>query len=110
LLTSSNPVSIFQLYHHHQNCLNFTDNNLTTADVFDPNKSSPNATNMAWPFDMGGNPTIGEFERFENFSIEELLQQSCIPYGSIAEMQPSSRNGVLMISNVSLLFAIFCLR
>ena len=65
---------------------------------------------MAWPFDMGGMPTYGDFDRFENFSIEELLQQSFIPFGSIAEMQPRSRDGVLMISNVSLLLIIFCLR
>lgn len=65
---------------------------------------------MGWPFDTSGDPAPGEFERFENFSIEELLQQSCIPFGSIAEMQPPSRNGVLMISNVSSLFTIFCLR
>ena len=101
LLTSSNTLSIFWLYHHHQNCLNFADSNLTTANVFDRNKSSTNATNMGWPFETGVISNYGEFERFENFSIEELLQQSCIPYGSIAEMQPPSRNGVLMISNVS---------
>ncbi|KAJ5283006.1 hypothetical protein N7497_001831 [Penicillium chrysogenum] len=70
------------------------------TNVFDRNKSSPNATNMGWPFETGVISNYGEFERFENFSIEELLQQSCIPYGSIAEMQPPSRNGVLMISNI----------
>ncbi|CAG7960199.1 unnamed protein product [Penicillium nalgiovense] len=73
---------------------------LKPTNVFGPNISSPNATNMGWPFDTSGDPAPGEFERFENFSIEELLQQSCIPFGSIAEMQPPSRNGVLMISNI----------
>ena len=56
---------------------------------------------MGWPFDQGGTPNFGDFERLENFSIEELLQQASIPFGSIVEMRPPSRNGVLVISNVS---------
>lgn len=64
---------------------------------------------MAWPFDLGGIPNLRDFERFENFSIEELLQQASIPFASIAEMHTPSRNGVVMISNVSFLFTILFL-
>lgn len=59
---------------------------------------------MGWPFDLSGVPHSADFERFENASIEELLQPSTIPFGSVTEMRPPPREGVLMISNVSFHF------
>ncbi|KUM66463.1 hypothetical protein ACN42_g572 [Penicillium freii] len=59
-----------------------------------------NATNMGWPFDLSGVPQDGDFERFENASIEELLQPSSIPFGSVTDMRPPARDGVLLISNI----------
>ena len=64
---------------------------------------------MGWPFDLSGVPQDGDFERFETASIEELLQPSSIPFGSVADMRPPARDGVLMISNVSFHFTIFFL-
>jgi hypothetical protein len=64
---------------------------------------------MGWPFDLSGVPHYADFERFENASIEELLQPSSIPFGSVAEMHPPARNGVVMISNVCFYFTIFFL-
>lgn len=64
---------------------------------------------MGWPFDLDGLPDYGAFDRFESYSIEDLLQQASTPFGSIAETRPPSRKGVLVISNVSFLFAIFFL-
>ncbi|CDM27316.1 hypothetical protein DTO013E5_4468 [Penicillium roqueforti] len=70
------------------------------TNVCKPNFGPSNAINMGWPFDQGGTPNFGDFERLENFSIEELLQQASIPFGSIVEMRPPSRNGVVVISNI----------
>lgn len=61
---------------------------------------------MGWPFDLSGVPYYADFERFENSSIDELLQPSAIPFGSVAEEHPPARNGVVMISNVSFHFTI----
>ncbi|KAF4766814.1 hypothetical protein HAV15_010553 [Penicillium sp. str.  len=71
-----------------------------SADFFVFNPRSSNATNMGWPFDLSGVPHSADFERFENASIEELLQPSTIPFGSVTEMRPPPREGVLMISNI----------
>lgn len=64
---------------------------------------------MGWPFDLSGAPNMGEFERFEKASIEELLQPSSIPFASVTEMRPAAREGVVMVSNVSFHFTIFFL-
>ncbi|KAJ5932042.1 hypothetical protein N7516_006531 [Penicillium verrucosum] len=69
-------------------------------DVFTFNHHPYNTTNMGWPFDLSGAPNMGEFERFEKASIEELLQPSSIPFASVAEMRPAAREGVVMISNI----------
>lgn len=60
-----------------------------------------NKLEMSWPFDGNGIPKQGEFERLENSSIEDLLQPSSIPFGSVSEMHTPLRKGVLLISNVS---------
>lgn len=61
---------------------------------------------MGWPFDLSGIPHPEDFERFENAPIEDLLQQRTTPFGSVAEMRPPPRDGVLMISNVSFHFTL----
>ncbi|KAJ5427394.1 hypothetical protein N7465_002464 [Penicillium sp. CMV-2018d] len=75
-------------------------NQFNSEDVFMSNTYPSNATNMGWPFDLSGVPQDGDFERFENASIEELLQPSSIPFGSVADMRPPARDGVLLISNI----------
>ncbi|KAJ5824842.1 Nucleotide-binding alpha-beta plait [Penicillium robsamsonii] len=70
-------------------------------NAFEPNPFSPNNNNnMAYPFGLAGNTDYGDFERFETYSIEELLQQASIPFGSITGMNIPPRDGVLMISNI----------
>ncbi|KAF7518781.1 hypothetical protein PCG10_010558 [Penicillium crustosum] len=82
-----------------RNPVGFSDQ-FNSADVVVSNPRPSNATNMGWPFDLSGVPHSADFESFENASIEELLQQSTIPFGSVAEMRPPPRDGVLMISNI----------
>ncbi|KAJ5484268.1 Nucleotide-binding alpha-beta plait [Penicillium expansum] len=71
-----------------------------TASSSEPDSLPSNTTNMGWPFDLDGLPDYGAFDRFESYSIEDLLQQASTPFGSIAETRPPSRKGVLVISNI----------
>ncbi|OQE42224.1 hypothetical protein PENCOP_c004G05083 [Penicillium coprophilum] len=68
--------------------------------AFEPGFFPANNSNMPYPFELAGTTNYGDFERFESYSIEDLLQQASIPFGSATNMQVPARNGVLMISNI----------
>ncbi|CAI7650154.1 unnamed protein product [Penicillium glandicola] len=85
-----------QVYH---NPVDFAPQSYPT-NVFEPAIFPSNTTNMGWPFSMDEVPNYGDFERFENSSIEELLQRTSIPFGTITEMNTPSCSGVVMISNL----------
>ncbi|KAJ5171092.1 Nucleotide-binding alpha-beta plait [Penicillium coprophilum] len=86
--------------HHHQGSADLTNNNLITATVFEPGFFPANNSNMPYPFELAGTTNYRDFESFESYSIEDLLQQASIPFGSATHMQVPARNGVLMISNI----------
>ncbi|KAJ5365636.1 Nucleotide-binding alpha-beta plait [Penicillium concentricum] len=69
-------------------------------NTFEPNLFPPLNTEMAYPFGLAGTTNYVDFERYESCPIEELLQQSLIPFGGITDMNVPPRDGVLMISNI----------
>ncbi|KAJ5194421.1 Nucleotide-binding alpha-beta plait [Penicillium cf. griseofulvum] len=69
-------------------------------DVFKYKSSQPRAKNMGWPFEQCEVSNYGDFGRLESSKIEELLQPTSIPFGSVTDMHTSTRDGVLMISNI----------
>ncbi|QQK44383.1 Nucleotide-binding, alpha-beta plait [Penicillium digitatum] len=88
--------TIPQIYH---NPVDFA-RQLSPTSSSKPESLPSNNANMGWPFDLEGIPDYGDIVRFEGYSIEDLLQQASTPFGSITEMRPPYRNGVLMISNI----------
>ncbi|KXG54358.1 Nucleotide-binding, alpha-beta plait [Penicillium griseofulvum] len=69
-------------------------------NTFESKSSYFRPKNMGWPFEQGEVSSYGDFARLESSKIEELLQPTSIPFGSVTDMHTSTRDGVLMISNI----------